>query len=56
VRTRDRAIKRVVEMLALFSTVECAAIVPTHAQPERIAELRVLAGDLLSQSDTLTEQ
>jgi hypothetical protein len=48
--------KRVVEMLAAVGMLERAAIVHTHAQPERIAELRALAGDLLSQSDILTEQ
>jgi hypothetical protein len=39
--------KRVVEMLAVFGTLERAATVHTHAQPERIAELCALAAGLL---------
>jgi DegV family protein with EDD domain len=55
VRTRNRALKRLVEMLAAVGTLERAAIVHTHAKTERIAELRALAGGLLPQSDILTE-
>ena len=54
VRTRERAMKRLVEMLAAAGTLERAAIVHTHARPERIAELRVRAAGLLPQSDILT--
>jgi DegV family protein with EDD domain len=53
--TRHRAMKRVVEMLAAVGTLERVAIVHTHAQPERIAELRALAAGLLPQSDILIE-
>jgi DegV family protein with EDD domain len=55
VRTRDRAMKRLVEMLAAVGVLERVAIVHTHAQPERIAELHALAADLLPQGDILTE-
>ncbi len=55
VRTRDRALKRVVEMLAAVGALERVAIVHTHAKPERIAELQALAADLLPQGDILTE-
>ncbi len=54
VRTRDRAMKRVVEMLAAVGALERVAIVHTHAQTERIAELRALAAGLLPQRDILT--
>jgi DegV family protein with EDD domain len=53
VRTRCRAMKRLVEMLAAVGKLERAAIVHTHAQPERITELRTLAADLLPQRDIL---
>jgi DegV family protein with EDD domain len=56
VRTRDRAIKRLVEMLAAVGALERVAIVHTHAQLERIAELCALAADLLPRSDILTEE
>jgi DegV family protein with EDD domain len=55
VRTTDRATKRVVEMLAALGRLERVAIVHTHATPERIAELRALAADLLPQEHILTE-
>ncbi len=54
VRTRDRAMKRMVEMLAALGKLERVAIVHTHAQPERIAELCALAAGLLPQRDILT--
>ncbi len=53
-RTRDRALKRVVEMLAAVGALERVAIVHTHAQTARIAELRALAAGLLPQGDILT--
>ena len=54
VRTRERAMKHLVEMLAAVGTLERAAIVHTHAQPERIAELLALAAGLLPKTDILT--
>ncbi len=55
VRTRERAMKRLVEMLAAVGSLERIAIVHTHALPERIAELRALAAHLLPKGDILTE-
>ena len=55
VRTRDRAMKRLVEMLAAVGQLERIAIVHTHALPECLAELRALAAHLLPQGDILTE-
>jgi fatty acid-binding protein DegV len=55
VRTRERALKRLVEMLEAVSPLERIAIVHTHALPERVAELRALAAHLLPQGDILTE-
>ena len=54
VRTRDRALKRLVEMLTAAGTLERAAIVHSHVQPERIAELRALSAGLLPQRDIMT--
>jgi fatty acid-binding protein DegV len=54
-RTRDRAIKRLVELLSTLGPLERVAIVHTHALPERIAELGTLAAGLLPQGDILTE-
>jgi DegV family protein with EDD domain len=54
VRTRERALKRVVEMLAAVGKLERVAIVHTHAL-ERVAELRHLAAHLLPQGNILTE-
>ena len=56
VRTRDRAMRRLVEMLAAVGPLERIAIVHAHALPERIAELRALAAHLLPQGDILTEE
>ncbi len=50
VRTRARATKRVVEMLAELGRVERVAILHTNA-PERVAELRELASSLLPAED-----
>ena len=47
VRTQDRALKRVVEMLAAAGQLERVAIVHTHASPEILAELRSMAAHLL---------
>ena len=46
VRTRERALKRVVEMLQNIGELEQIAIVHTHVH-ERVAELRALAASLL---------
>lgn len=46
VRTRERALGRLVEMLRAIGPLERAAIVHTHA-PERVAELRDRVADLL---------
>ncbi|HWQ83418.1 MAG TPA: DegV family protein [Anaerolineales bacterium] len=47
VRTRDRALNRVVKMLAAVGEIERIAIVHTHAPPESISELRARAAGLL---------
>jgi len=54
VRTRDKALKKVVEMLEAVGKIERIAMVHTNA-PERVAELRKLAAHLLPQGDILTE-
>lgn len=54
VRTRERALKRLVEMLAAVGTLDRAAIVHTHAQPDRINELCTLAAGLLPQGNMIT--
>lgn len=55
VRTRDRALKRVVEMLSASRPLERAAIVHTHASSEVLAELRSMASNLLPAGPILTE-
>ena len=52
VRTRERATKRLVEMLREVGPVERVAIVHTRA-PDRVAELRALAASLLPQDNLL---
>jgi DegV family protein with EDD domain len=54
VRTRERALKRLMQMLAAVGPLEQIAIVHTHASSERIAELRALAAHLLPQGELLT--
>ena len=56
VRTRDRAMKRLVEMLTAVGSLERIAIVHTHALPKHLAELRTLAAHLLPQGEILTEE
>jgi DegV family protein with EDD domain len=56
VRTRERARKRLVEMLAAIGSLERIAIVHTHALPESLAELRAMAAHLLPQGEILTEE
>lgn len=55
VRTRDVALKRIVEMLSAASPLERVAIVHTHASNESLDELRSLAAHLLPQGPILTE-
>lgn len=52
VRTRERATKRLLEMLRDVGKLERVAIVHTNA-PERVAELRAQAGALLPEGDIL---
>lgn len=54
VRTRDRALKRVVEMLAEAGPLERVAMVHTHASPESLGELHSMAAHLLPQGPILT--
>jgi DegV family protein with EDD domain len=54
VRTRDRAMKRVVELLSAAGPLERVAMVHTHALPELLAELRSLAGHLLPRGGLLS--
>ncbi|HVP21541.1 MAG TPA: DegV family protein [Anaerolineaceae bacterium] len=54
VRTQDRALKRVVEMLAAAGQLERVAMVHTHASREILAELRSMAAHLLPQGPILT--
>lgn len=54
VRTREKALRRVVEMLEAVGKIERVALVHTHA-PERIADLRRMAAHLLPEGDILTE-
>ena len=52
VRTRERAMQRLIEMLAAVGPLERLAIVHTHAL-DRVAELRNMAAHLLPQDDIL---
>jgi DegV family protein with EDD domain len=54
VRTQDRAMKRVVEMLAAAGPLERVAMVHTHASQEALANLRSRAAYLLPQGSILT--
>ncbi|OGO60883.1 MAG: hypothetical protein A2032_07450 [Chloroflexi bacterium RBG_19FT_COMBO_49_13] len=55
VRTRDRSMHRLVEMLAKVGSLERVAILHTHALPERLDELRARAAHLLPKGDILTQ-
>ncbi len=55
VRTRERALKRLTEMLQALGRLEKVAIVHTHASMDRIAELRKMAGSLIPKGDILCE-
>jgi len=52
VRTRKRAVTRLLEMLAAIGPLERLAIVHTHA-PERVAGLRAQAASLLPEGDVM---
>jgi len=54
VRTRERAMKRLIEMLEKAGTLERVAIVHTHA-PERVSELRSLAAAMLPAEKLIVE-
>lgn len=54
VRTREKALQKIVEMLAAAGRVERVALVHTHA-PERIAELKLMAAHLLPKGDLVTQ-
>ncbi len=54
VRTRDRALKRVIEMLASAGPLERVAIVHSNASEAILAEVRSLAGHLLPEGPILT--
>ena len=54
VRTREKAMKRVVQMLENVGKIERVALVHTHA-PERIAELKELAAHLLPKGEIMLE-
>lgn len=55
VRTRERAMQRVIDMLTAVGPIERVAIVHTHAIPERIARLRQMAAHLLPAGEIMTE-
>jgi len=55
VRTRDRALKRLIEMLTAVGKIERVAIVHTHALPEHIANLRAMADGLLPSKEIMIE-
>lgn len=54
VRTRDKAMKRIVEMLETVGRIERVALVHTHA-PDRLADLKKMGAHLLPKGDLLTE-
>ncbi len=56
VRTHERAVRRLVEMLAAVGSIERFAIIHTHASPERIAELNRAAASLLHPGEILTAE
>ena len=55
IRTREKALKRVVALLAALGKLERVALVHTHATAEALAELRAMAAHLLPQGPILTE-
>lgn len=55
IRTRDKALRRVVEMLESLGKVEKIAIVHTHAPAEKLKQLRELAAGLLPAASIMVE-
>lgn len=55
VRTRDRAVKRILEMLDSFGQLEKIAIVHTHATLDRLAEFKNIAASHLPRVDIMIE-
>jgi DegV family protein with EDD domain len=55
VRTRDRAVKRVLEMLDSFGRLEKIAIVHTHATVDRLMEFKNIAAAHLPRVDIMVE-
>lgn len=55
VRTRDRALNRVIEILRSIGRLEKIAIVHTHASLDRLADLQKKAADLLPHGEILIE-
>jgi DegV family protein with EDD domain len=55
VRTRDRAVKRVLEMLDSFGRLEKIAIVHTHATMDRLMEFKKIAAAHLPKVDIMVE-
>ncbi len=55
VRTRERAMRRLLELLEAVSPLERVAIVHTHASVEHLSELRSRAAHLLPPGELLTE-
>jgi DegV family protein with EDD domain len=54
VRTREKAMQKVVEMLTAVGRIERVALVHTHA-PQRIAELKQMAAHLLPKADLVSQ-
>jgi len=55
VRTRERAVKRLLEMLESFGKLEKIAIVHTHATLDRLLEFQKIAASHLPKVDILTQ-
>jgi DegV family protein with EDD domain len=55
VRTRDRAVKRVLEMLDSFGQLEKIAIVHTHATMDHLSEFKKIAASHLPRVDIMIE-
>ena len=55
VRTREKALKRVVALLAAVGKLERVALVHTHTTTDALAKLRAMAAHLLPQGSILTE-
>ena len=55
IRTHEKALKRVVALLAAVGKLERVAMVHTHATQQALGELRVMAAHLLPKGPILTE-